>query len=158
MEIALIEPEIPGNTGSIGRVCVGTGSRLHLVRPLGFDIDDRAVRRAGLDYWAQIDLHVHDNLEAFLAQVHGRRLHWFSVHGSNRYDRVSYAADDILVFGCETRGFPPTVRQQFADQMLHLPVLPTIRSLNLANAVTAILYEGLRQQGFVEFQGVAAQK
>ena len=158
MEIALIAPEIPGNTGSIGRVCVGTASRLHLVRPLGFDIDDRAVRRAGLDYWAQIDLQVHDDLAAFLAQVEGRRLHWFSVHGVTRYDRVSYGADDILVFGCETRGLPATVRQAFADQLVHLPVLPTIRSLNLANAVTAILYEGLRQQDFAQFPGQPDQK
>lgn len=148
MEIALIEPEIPGNTGSIGRVCVGTASRLHLVRPLGFDIDHRAVRRAGLDYWRQIDLHVHEDLAAFLAKTADRRLHWFSVHGPVRYDSIHYQPDDILVFGCETRGFPQLVRQQFADRMVHLPVLPAIRSLNLANAVTAILYEGLRQQGF----------
>lgn len=158
MEIALIAPEIPGNTGSIGRVCVGTATRLHLVQPLGFDIDDRAVRRAGLDYWASIDLHVHDDLAAFLSHVRGRRLHWFSVHGSTRYDQVAFDADDILVFGCETRGFPASVRQQFGAQMVYLPVLPAVRSLNLSNAVTAILYEGLRQQGFASFEGGSLQK
>ncbi len=148
MEIALVQPEIPGNTGSVGRVCVGTCSRLHLVRPLGFRTDDRAVRRAGLDYWRDIDLQVHEDVEGFLAAMAERRLHWFSVHGAQRYDRVTYAADDVLVFGGETCGFPDGIRERFGSQMIHLPVLPSIRSLNLANAVTAVLYEALRQQDF----------
>jgi tRNA (cytidine/uridine-2'-O-)-methyltransferase len=158
MEIALVQPEIPGNTGSVGRVCVGTNSRLHLVQPLGFDIDDRAVRRAGLDYWRQIDLQVHDGIDPFMDTLAGRRLHWFSVHGQVRYDRVRYGADDVLVFGCETRGFPAPIRERFGAAMIHLPVLPSIRSLNLANAVTAVLYEALRQQGFAFMDGADNQK
>ncbi len=153
MEIALVAPEIPGNTGSVGRVCVGTGSPLHLVRPLGFDIDDRAVRRAGLDYWRQIDLRVHADSQRFLAAMSDRRLRWFSVHGAHRYDRVDYGADDVLVFGGETRGFADEIRQQYGDEMIHLPVLPSIRSLNLATAVTAVLYEALRQHGFAALTG-----
>lgn len=149
MHIALIEPEIPGNTGSIGRVCVGTGTTLHLVGKLGFSLDERYVRRAGLDYWRHVDLRRHDDLDQLIAALPGRRLRFLSAHGHVRYDRVAYGPDDVLVFGGETRGFPEAIRARIPhEQMLYLPTTGSIRSLNLANAATAVLYEALRQQDF----------
>lgn len=148
MDIALIEPEIPGNTGSIGRVAVGTGCRLHLVGKLGFDISAAAVRRAGLDYWSDVDLVVHPEVEGFLAAMAGRRLWAYSSHGTLRYDEVGYASDDVLVFGSESRGLAPELRERLADRLCYLPISPQIRSLNLANCVTAVVYEALRQQNF----------
>ncbi len=148
MDIALIEPEIPGNTGSIGRICVGTATRLHLVGTLGFDISEAAVRRAGLDYWRDVDLQVHADVETFLAAVPERVLHFFSTHGGVRYDQVRYGADDILVFGRESRGLSPELHARFAAQLRYVPVKPAIRSLNLANCAAVVLFEALRQQGF----------
>ncbi len=148
MDIALIEPEIPGNTGSIGRVCVGTGTRLHLVGQLGFSLDEKYVRRAGLDYWRHVQLQLHPDFSSFLQAMAGRTLHFYSAHGPTRYDRVRYGADDVLVFGGESRGFPQEIRDQFAGQMCYLPTTGAIRSLNLANAVTAVLYEAARQNDF----------
>ncbi|MFZ4577643.1 MAG: tRNA (cytidine(34)-2'-O)-methyltransferase [Myxococcota bacterium] len=148
MHIALIEPEIPGNTGSVGRVCVGTGTSLHLVGTLGFSIDEKAVRRAGLDYWNKLDLHRHADFDALLQALPGHTFHLFSAHAATRYDRVTYGPTDVLVFGGETRGFPADLRARFADRMVYLPTLPEVRSLNLANAVTAVLFEALRQQDF----------
>lgn len=148
MDIALIEPEIPGNTGSIGRVCVGTGTTLHLVGKLGFDISERAVRRAGLDYWKHVDLRVEPDFAAWEAQMAGRRLWLFSTRGTQRYDQVAYAPDDVLVFGRETRGLPDELLARHADRLVYLPTTDQIRSLNLANTVTAALYEALRQQNF----------
>lgn len=147
IEIALIEPEIPGNTGSIGRVCVGTGLRLHLVGKLGFSLDERYVRRAGLDYWRHVDLRQHASWPEFRAAMVGRTLHFFSAHGQHRYDQVRYGADDVLVFGGESRGFPPELRAELGE-MVYLPTNTQIRSLNLANAVTAVVYEALRQHDF----------
>lgn len=148
MHIALIEPEIPGNTGSIGRVCVGTGSPLHLVGKLGFSIDEAAVRRAGLDYWHKVQLRRHDDVDALMAATPGQRLWFLSAHGTLRYDQVTYAVDDILVFGGESRGLDRRITERFADQVLYVPTNGEIRSLNLANCATAVLYEALRQQGF----------
>ena len=148
MDIALIEPEIPGNTGSIGRVCVGTGCALHLVGRLGFDISERAVRRAGLDYWKDVDLHVEPDRAAWEASVAGRRLWLFSTAGTLRYDQVAYEADDVLVFGRETKGLPADLVERHRARLVYLPTTTKIRSLNLANTVTAAIYEALRQQGF----------
>lgn len=152
IEIALIEPEIPGNTGSIGRVCVGTGLRLHLVGKLGFSLDERYVRRAGLDYWRHVDLRQHAGWLEFRAAMADRNLHFFSARGQHRYDRVRYGADDVLVFGGESRGFPPELRAELGE-MVYLPTNPHIRSLNLANAVTAVVYEALRQHDFPGLAG-----
>jgi len=148
MDIALIEPEIPGNTGSIGRVCVGTGCALHLVGKLGFDISERAVRRAGLDYWKDVDLVVEPDRHSWEEDVAGRRLWLFTTKGTQRYDEVDYGPDDILVFGCETRGLPADFVARHSERLVYLPTTSKIRSLNLANTVTAALYEALRQQGF----------
>jgi tRNA (cytidine/uridine-2'-O-)-methyltransferase len=150
MHVALFEPEIPGNTGSIGRVCLGSGCTLHLVGKLGFSLDERQVRRAGLDYWAQVDLRVHADLDALRAALPASRWWFFSARGQVRYDTVRYGPDDMLIFGGETRGFPDAVRDRAGGEaaMVYLPVRGAIRSLNLANAVTAVLYEALRQQDF----------
>lgn len=157
MEIALIEPEIPGNTGSIGRVCVGTNTRLHLVGRLGFDIDHKAVRRAGLDYWRYVDLNVEANVDAWLQSVSTQRLLFFSSKGRIRYDQIGYAANDILVFGSESKGLPETIYQQRQKDLIYLPILPSIRSLNLANAATVVLYEAMRQQGFSAIKNSTGQ-
>ena len=157
MDIALIEPEIPGNTGSIGRLCVGTETGLHLVGRLGFDISDKAVRRAGLDYWKHVDLHVHPDVEQWFDVVAGRRLLMFSTHGTLRYDKVDYRPTDVLVFGCETRGLAPAVRARATGPLLRLPVTPMIRSLNLANAASIALFEALRQQGFADIDAPDGQ-
>lgn len=148
MHIALIEPEIPGNTGSIGRVCVGTGTPLHLVGKLGFAIDEAAVRRAGLDYWHKVQLQQHADLDALTAALPGQRLWFFSAHGQTRYDQVQYQPDDVLVFGRESVGLPKDVLARHPDRTIFLPTNGEIRSLNLANCVTAVLYEALRQQNF----------
>lgn len=150
MHIALYEPEIPGNTGSIGRVCLGTGCALHLVGRLGFSLDEKYVRRAGLDYWQHVDVTCHADLDALAAALPGHRMWWFSARGGVRYDEVRYGPGDVLVFGGETRGFPPEVRERAGGEarMVRLPIRGAIRSLNLANAVTAVVYEAWRQQGF----------
>ncbi len=154
MEIALIEPEIPGNTGSIGRLAVGTGTALHLVGDLGFDISAAAVRRAGLDYWKNVDLRRHARIDDFLHATSARRIWAFSSHGARRYDEVEYGADDVLVFGRESSGLPQHLLDRWREQLCYLPISPAIRSLNLANCVTAALYEALRQQNFA---GLARQ-
>ncbi len=148
MHIALVEPEIPGNTGSIGRVCVGTATPLHLVGKLGFSLDEKYVRRAGLDYWKDVDLHVHADFDALVQALPGAALHLYSAHAQQRYDQVAYGPDDVLVFGCETKGLPLQLRQRFADRLRFVPTNGRIRSLNLANVATAVLFEALRQQNF----------
>lgn len=148
MHIVLHEPEIPGNTGSIGRVCVGTGTSLHLVGKLGFSLDESYVRRAGLDYWKNVQLQQHRDLDALIAALPGSRLLCFTAHGGTRYDQVEYRPSDALVFGSESKGFGPEVRAKLAEHMVYVPVNPMIRSLNLANVATLVLYEALRQQGF----------
>lgn len=153
MHIALYEPEIPGNTGSIGRVCVGTNSPLHLIGKLGFSIDEAAVRRAGLDYWPKVQLRHHPDLETFLAAVAGQRIWAFTAHGSVRYDQIHYRPDDVLLFGPESRGLPAEVRARFAGSEVFVPTTGEIRSLNLANCATLVLYEGLRQHDFADLGG-----
>ncbi len=153
MHIALIEPEIPGNTGSIGRVCVGTGTSLHLIGKLGFSLDESYVRRAGLDYWKHVDLHRHADVDGLIAALPNCRLHFFTARHEmqptpQRYDKIAYHHEDILVFGSETKGFTPEIRQRFGAHFVHVPTNGQIRSLNLANVVTAALYEALRQQDF----------
>ncbi len=152
MHIALIEPEIPGNTGSIGRVCVGTNTPLHLVGKLGFAIDEAAVRRAGLDYWHKVQLRQHADLDALVAALPDQRLWFFSAHGPTRYDHVAYRPDDVLVFGRESCGLPKALLERYAAQVVFVPTNGEIRSLNLANCVTAVLYESLRQQEFSALQ------
>ena len=149
VHVVLFQPEIPPNTGNVIRLCANTGADLHFVRPLGFDLDDKKLRRAGLDYREYARVAVHDDLAAFVAAVAPRRLFAVSTRGRMRYDEVAYASDDALLFGPETRGLPQSILDDLpAEQRLRLPMRPGNRSLNLSNAVAVIVVEAWRQQGF----------
>jgi tRNA (cytidine/uridine-2'-O-)-methyltransferase len=150
MHVVLYQPEIPQNTGSIARLCAATTTPLHLVRPLGFEITDKHLKRAGLDYWPHVDVRLHDSWEDFLA-VHGSgRLMFFSKKAARSYIQAGYRAEDFLVFGPETRGLPEDLLSAKADQAFRIPMMTTaVRSLNLSNAVSIVVYEGLRQLGRV---------
>ena len=144
--VVLIEPEIPPNTGNIGRLCLATGSTLHLVKPLGFSIDDRALRRAGLDYWNEVDLRSWDSLAALQqAQKPGTRFFFLTTKSDRPYYTVQFKLGDFLIFGRETRGLPESLLAANRDQLLTIPMQDT-RSLNLATAVGIVLFEAVRQQ------------
>lgn len=148
-DVVLYEPEIPPNTGNIIRLCANTGARLHLIRPLGFIMDDRRLRRAGLDYHEWTAVRLHRDLAAFLAEARPARLFAFTTKGARPYHTVAYQPDDALLFGPETRGLPAAALRDIpVDQRLRLPMLTTGRSLNLSNAVAIALYEAWRQRGF----------
>jgi tRNA (cytidine/uridine-2'-O-)-methyltransferase len=148
--IVLYQPEIPPNTGNIIRLCANTGARLHLIRPLGFRLDDRQLRRAGLDYHEYAEVCVHTDIDAARAALPDNRWFAFTTKGQTRYDSVVYQEDDVLLFGSETRGLPPMVLNGFApERRLVLPQRPQSRSLNLSNTVAIALYEAWRQAGFV---------
>jgi len=144
----LVAPEIPPNTGSIARLCAATYTRLHLVRPLGFSLEDRYLKRAGLDYWPYVDVHVYDDWEHFRRQHRGARMHFFSARADRSYVDVSYARGDYLVFGSETKGLPKPLLAAHRDDTYVIPIdSPNVRSLNLSNAVSIVVYEARRQLG-----------
>ncbi len=146
IHIVLICPEIPHNTGAIGRLCVDLDCPLHLVRPLGFALTSSWVRRAGLDYWAHLDLHLHDNWDAFLARARPTRLFFASTRGRRSLYDCSFASGDALVFGNESAGLPEAFYAQYGADLFQIPMPgPHARSLNLANAVAVVAYEALRQ-------------
>jgi tRNA (cytidine/uridine-2'-O-)-methyltransferase len=148
MQIVLFEPEIPPNTGSVARLCAATLTPLHLIEPLGFKIDDKHLKRAGLDYWEFVDLRVHGSWEDFLSAMRPEHLLFFSKRAIKSYTAARYREEDFLVFGPETRGLPQSLLNAHADCALRIPMLGTgVRSLNLSNAVSIVLYEGLRQLG-----------
>jgi tRNA (cytidine/uridine-2'-O-)-methyltransferase len=148
MHVVLYQPEIPPNTGSVARLCAATLTPLHLIEPLGFKIDDKHLKRAGLDYWEYVDLRVYNSWEQFLDMNSAKRLWYFSKKAARSYTQVSFAADDYLVFGPETRGLPEQWIALNAARALRIPMMGTgVRSLNLSNAVAIVLYEGLRQLG-----------
>lgn len=148
MQVVLFEPEIPPNTGSVARLCAATLTPLHLIEPLGFKIDDKHLKRAGLDYWPFVDLHVHKNWQQFLDLVKPPRLLYFTKKAEQSYTSMCYQEGDFLVFGPETRGLPAILWQDQTDRALRIPMSGTgVRSLNLSNAVAIVLYEGLRQLG-----------
>jgi len=147
VHVVLVEPEIPPNTGSIARLCAATATRLHLVGKLGFSLDDRYLKRAGLDYWPFVQLELHADWDEFLAAARPARIAGFSAHGVESYTRRTYSHDDFLVFGGETRGLPDSLRARLAP-LWRIPMRGAgVRSLNLATAVSIVLYEGLRQLG-----------
>lgn len=146
-ELVLFEPEIPPNTGNAMRLAANTGCRLHLVRPLGFTLTDRQLQRAGLDYRAGIEYLVHEDWSACMKLLAGRNVYAVTTKGSTRYDAPRFQRGDVLVFGPETRGLPPHIREQ-ASACLRLPMVNGSRSLNLSNAVAVVVYEAWRQQGF----------
>jgi tRNA (cytidine/uridine-2'-O-)-methyltransferase len=147
--VVLYQPEIPPNTGNVIRLCANTGAELHLVRPLGFRLDDRDLKRAGLDYHEYARLRVHDTWDACQAVLSAHRTFALSTSGSTRYTDVLFAPGDAFVFGPETRGLPAGVLAGFApDRRLRLPMLPVNRSVNLSNTVAVVVYEAWRQNGF----------
>ena len=144
--IVLVAPEIPQNTGTIGRLCVATGTRLHLIRPLGFSLEDKYLKRAGMDYWRHLDLTISDTWEEFLDRNPSSRLHFLSTKGRRCYWNAAYAPGDFLVFGRESAGLPPEFYTRYAERLLQIPMPGAFhRSLNLANAASIVLYEALRQ-------------
>ena len=149
IDIVLVEPEIPPNTGNVIRLAANTGARLHLVEPLGFSMDDRQLKRAGLDYREYASVRVHTSFAALAADMRGRRRYAFSTKAQRLFTDVRYAADDVLVFGPETRGLGDDLLQEFApDMRLRLPMRAGVRSINLSNAVAVAVFEAWRQLGF----------
>jgi len=146
LHVVLVAPEIPPNTGSIARLCAATCIRLHLIRPLGFSLEDRYLKRAGLDYWPFVDVGVYDDWEHFRRRHRDARLHFFSARAARNYLEAPYARGDFLVFGCETKGLPPALLAAHREQTYVIPIAsPHVRSLNLSNAVSIVVYEALRQ-------------
>jgi tRNA (cytidine/uridine-2'-O-)-methyltransferase len=148
MHVVLFEPEIPPNTGSVARLCAATLTPLHLIEPLGFKIDDKHLKRAGLDYWEFVELHTHNSWQAFLDQQKPQRLLYFTKKTDRSYTTVHYHDDDYLVFGPETRGLSQEMLNANPENIFRIPMMGIgVRSLNLSNAVSIVLYEGLRQLG-----------
>jgi tRNA (cytidine/uridine-2'-O-)-methyltransferase len=149
-EIVLFEPEIPPNTGNIIRLCANTGVALHLIQPLGFQLEDKQLKRAGLDYHEYANLTVHKNWSTFKSVMAGKRLFAITTKGSQNYAKVAFKAGDVFIFGPETRGLPEEIRQEFEpEHRLRLPMLPNSRSLNLSNSAAVLVYEAWRQVDFL---------
>lgn len=145
MHIVLVEPQIPPNTGNIARLCVGTNTPLHLIEPLGFSIDDKQLKRAGLDYWSDLELYCHPNLDALKTKVPGARFLYFSKKAHWPYTQIRFYNGDYLVFGSETTGLPEALLRDEANAVYTIPMFGPVRSLNLSTAVGIVLYEALRQ-------------
>lgn len=148
MHIVLVEPEIPYNTGNIARTCALTRSKLHLVKPLGFSLEDRYLKRAGLDYWNLVEVVVWEDFQQFRDKVKEGNIYLATTKAGRYYHQINYKADDVIVFGCETRGLPPAILNAFPEQQIRVPMLDIGRSLNLGNTAAIILYEALRQMEF----------
>ena len=148
MNIVLLEPEIPANTGNIGRTCVATGSRLHLIEPLGFQLTERNLKRAGMDYWGQLDVVRYADFSDFLNRNPGAALFMATTKAERTYADVSYPPDAYLVFGKESAGIPEETLKAYRQQCIRIPMLGETRSLNLSNAAAIVLYEALRQNDF----------
>jgi len=148
MNIVLLEPEIPSNTGNIGRTCVATGTSLHLIRPLGFDTDDKALKRAGLDYWKDLDVHYYDNFEQFKKLNPNAKIFMATTKSTQTYSDVKYSMNDFIMFGKESKGIPEEILLKYKNTAVRIPMLKQCRSLNLSNSVAIVLYEALRQNKF----------
>jgi tRNA (cytidine/uridine-2'-O-)-methyltransferase len=154
MHVVLFKPEIPPNTGSVARLCAATLTTLHLIKPLGFEIDDKHLKRAGLDYWEFVDLRLHESWEQFLRHHSQKSLLFFSKRATRSYTQASYQADDYLVFGPETCGLPQELLDANPEHAYYIPMMGSgVRSLNLSNAVSIVVYEGLRQLGRLNPRG-----
>ena len=148
INIVLLEPEIPFNTGAIGRTCVATGCRLHLIEPMGFSIDEKQVKRAGLDYWPRLDVTKYDCYDDFLAKNPGIKMYYATTKGKNIYADVEFPDGAYVMFGKESAGIPESILAHHKDECIRIPMMGQERSLNLSNSVAVIAYEALRQQGF----------
>lgn len=152
MHIVLFQPEIPQNTGNIARTCAATGTRLSLIEPLGFEITEKRVKRAGLDYWPLLDIKIYRDFSELLAEFPHARYFFTSTKAKRNYAQIEYDRDDILVFGPETRGLPESLIDTNINKAIRIPMLKEARSLNLSNAVAIVLYEALRQQNFLNLR------
>ncbi len=148
MHIVLVEPEIPGNTGNISRLCAAEHLTLHLVKPLGFSLEDKYLKRAGLDYWEFLDVHVHENYESVERMLSGHRFFFNTTKARRAYTEISYEAGDVLVFGKETAGLPEEMLLAHPEECIRIPMIEEARSLNLSNAVAIVAMEALRQLSF----------
>lgn len=148
MNIVLLEPEIPANTGNIGRTCVATGAKLHLIEPLGFKLGEKEVKRAGLDYWDKLDVTVYKNFEEFLEKNPNAKLYMATTKATHVYSDVSYDENAYIMFGKESAGIPEEILLDYKETAIRIPMIGEIRSLNLSNSVAIVLYEALRQHNF----------
>ena len=152
INIVLHEPEMPANTGNIGRTCVATGARLHLIEPLGFRINDKMIKRAGMDYWDKLDVTTYVSYEDFLAKNPGAKIYMATTKSKQTYTDVQYEEDCYIMFGKESAGIPEEILVDYEETCIRIPMLDKIRSLNLSNSVSIVLYEALRQQNFAGMQ------
>lgn len=152
LNIVLIEPEIPQNTGNISRTCAVINARLHLIKPLGFDISEKAVKRAGLDYWDKLDVIIYENLNEFKDKTIGENIYLVTTKAKNVYSEVKYKDEDYLVFGPETRGIPESYILDNFDNSVRIPMNYNLRSLNLSNSVAIVAYEAMRQLDFLNLE------
>ncbi|MCQ2524589.1 MAG: tRNA (cytidine(34)-2'-O)-methyltransferase [Lachnospiraceae bacterium] len=148
MHIVLHQPEIPANTGNIGRTCVATNTSLHMIEPFGFVLNDKSVKRAGMDYWEHLDVHRYINYEDFVAKNPNARVFYATTKAKKCYTEVEFGPDDYIMFGKESAGIPEEILVDHEDTCIRIPMEPQIRSLNLSNSVAIVLYEALRQNGF----------
>ena len=148
LNIVLFEPEIPANTGNIGRTCVATGTRLHLIEPLGFRLNEKSIKRAGMDYWEHLDVTRYINFEDFMEKNPGAKIYMATTKGQHVYTEVNYEPDCYIMFGKESAGIPEEILVKNPDTCIRIPMLSEIRSLNLSNSVAVVLYEALRQNNF----------
>lgn len=155
LNIVLHEPEIPANTGNIGRTCCATGTRLHLIGPLGFSLSEKALKRAGMDYWQHLDVTVYDDYNDFLSKNPNAKIYYATTKAPNVYSQVSYEPDCYIMFGKESAGIPEEILVNNQETCVRIPMNPEIRSLNLSNSVAVVLYEALRQNEFagMELEG-----
>ena len=149
LNIVLHEPEMPANTGNIGRTCVATDTVLHLIEPLGFKINDKMLKRAGLDYWDKLDVRIYDDFDDFLATNPGAKIYMATTKAARSYTDVQYEDDCYIMFGKESAGIPESILQKYQDTAVRIPMWGDIRSLNLSNSVAIVLYEALRQNNFL---------
>lgn len=152
LNIVLLEPEIPANTGNIGRTCVATGTRLHLIEPLGFRLDEKSIKRAGMDYWDKLDVTRYINFEEFLEKNPGAKIYMATTKAQKCYTEVSYESDCYIMFGKESAGIPEEILREHPDTAVRIPMVGDTRSLNLGNSVAIILYEALRQNQFEQME------
>ena len=152
LNIVLYEPEIPANTGNIGRTCVATGTRLHLIEPLGFLLNEKSIKRAGMDYWEHLDVTRYIDYEDFLEKNPGARIFMATTKARKLYTEVTYGPEDYIMFGKESAGIPEEILVDYEDTAIRIPMNPDIRSLNLSNSASIVLYEALRQQNFAGMQ------
>jgi tRNA (cytidine/uridine-2'-O-)-methyltransferase len=152
LNVVLYQPEIPQNTGNIARTCAAVGAQLHLIKPLGFFLRDRHLKRAGLDYWHLVDIVYHDSMDDFFAKYKGKNFNFITKRAKKTYDKIDFSCDAFLIFGRETSGLPEEVLKNNQDRCYRIPMRTDTRSLNLSNAVAIVVYEACRQMGFDSLQ------